>query len=336
MKTSHSIVSFILATCLSALFLSSHSAAEPVAVRNDVTVAGKEVLMLRHAFLKQGGYPQWYKASREGVWPWYEKIGTRIVGDWQVFYPENDSQYPQSDEAWRLARYASFEHWQATRGVASKDNGDTGGHVKLGGNGGDYQAMVKAIKTRTEVQTGSKGGIFLQGYMAQTRPLYMPGLNESYSSSNKAPNSGDAIPLRSGVSKPGKEILTMEYFRIRKGSFEQFHTLTNRNIWPMQEKIGIRPVGHWQVIHTPASGTKENAKFDEVYQLTRYASIDHWQASRDVVTLGGNGRDYIAMQDAQERLKLITMESTVQFLRGPMYGSIPLYLPSLNEHYRKH
>ena len=97
---------------------------QPIAVRNDVPRVGQqEVLMLRHAFLEKGEYPTWKQASREGVWPWYKKLGSRIVGDWQVIYPNGGSEYPELDEALRLARYASYEHWQATRGSASTSAG---------------------------------------------------------------------------------------------------------------------------------------------------------------------------------------------------------------------
>ena len=50
----------------------------------------------------------------------------------------------------------------------------------------------------------------------------------------------------------------------------------------------------WKVITpTDVVGTPpaENKDYDEVSLSTRYASIEHWKASRDAVLHGGNGPD---------------------------------------------
>jgi hypothetical protein len=56
--------------------------ANPIAVRNQTAQPGREVLVLRHQQLRKGAHDDYYRASREGVWPWYEKIAirTRPVG----------------------------------------------------------------------------------------------------------------------------------------------------------------------------------------------------------------------------------------------------------------
>ena len=49
-------------------------------VRNLAPVAGQEITTIRYWKIKKGSFPQFLKASQEGVWPYFEKIGSRIVG----------------------------------------------------------------------------------------------------------------------------------------------------------------------------------------------------------------------------------------------------------------
>ena len=57
----------------------------PRPVRNQVAQPGEEVLVLRHQKLKKGEHQTFYEISRAGVWPWFEKIGARMVGQWRAF-----------------------------------------------------------------------------------------------------------------------------------------------------------------------------------------------------------------------------------------------------------
>ena len=85
-----------------------------IARRNDTHRPGEEVLVLRHQKLKKGYHPSFVEASKQGVWLVYEKIGTRAVFDYKVIYPEGGGS-PDYDENYRLARYASYDHWEETR-----------------------------------------------------------------------------------------------------------------------------------------------------------------------------------------------------------------------------
>ena len=50
-----------------------------VPVRNDTLRAdGREVIMMRHAYLDEGSYDYWYQQSAAGVWPWFERLGARM------------------------------------------------------------------------------------------------------------------------------------------------------------------------------------------------------------------------------------------------------------------
>ena len=59
----------------------------PRPVRNDVAQTGEEIVTLRYFRIKKGTFDQFLKASMEGVWPYFEKLGSRVIGMWQVFAP---------------------------------------------------------------------------------------------------------------------------------------------------------------------------------------------------------------------------------------------------------
>lgn len=308
-------------------------------VRNDVPRAGREFLVLRHQKLIPGTHEQFYEISRAGVWPFFEEIGTRVVGQWQVVYPEGAG--PEGggsddyDEGWRLARYRSYNHWEATRQGQS-----------MAGNGPDLEAMREAVSARRELLLGSDGPIFLEGYMAPGGPYYLPGLAEAYEpiAADAEPPAGSPVPVRHGRSQPGREILTLRYFKIAKGTFEEFYRQSQDGVWPFFEKMGARVVGQWRVLYpAPESAAgqqtdrKESPDYDEAYMLVRYAGYEHWQATRPPVMhrLGGNGPDYDLCRDALQRRAAITQETSVQFLQGHMFQSPPVYLPALDESYRR-
>jgi len=222
-----------------------------------------------------------------------------------------------------------------TRGGAAA--GDTGGSTVLAGNGGLREGSGAGIASRRQVAEGSKGGIFLQGYLAETRPLYMPGTGEKFTRvPGGLPNANvdGPVAVRLDAAQPGEPIMVLEYAKIEKRSFEEVHALTRDRVWPYLEKIGVRPVGHWRVAYLPNSSTEESDEYDEAYRLVRYASYDHYVAVRDrAVLLGGDGPDYQTMQEARRDLAELTLETSRQFLRGKPYGSPPIYAPPMNERY---
>lgn len=305
-------------------------AASPIPVRNERPRSGQEVLVLRHQQLKKGAHDAYYRSSLQGVWPWYEKIGTRVVGQWLVI-DQPGGVGAAADDAYRLARYASFDHWRATRDPVN---------AGIGGNGGDREKSIESGRDRVGVQTGSKGAYFLQGENALTRPLYMPALIERYETvaGSGAPATTDEIvAVRNGAAKPGQEIVELRYQRITKGAFDRFVALTRDSVWPWEEKLGARPIGQWKVIHPGApSRTQESPEYDELVTLTRYASREHWQAMRAdrAMVLGGNGPDWRAWRDALAAQAMLTRDTTEEIMQGEMYGSPPVFMPALVERYR--
>lgn len=318
---------------LLSLTFSMQVISQAVPVRNDVPRVGQqEIIMMRHAYLEEGTYDYWYEQSSTKVWPWFERLGARIVGDFEIIYPDGEDATPNQDEALRFARYASYEHWQATRPANSASSGDTGGSQALAGNGPLFDANNDGLTSRRQVSQGSRGGFFLRGYMAEDRPIYMPGLNEDYS---LASSSDAAIPARLAAAEPRDEILTLDYRKIKKGSFEEFHVIVRDNIWPYGEKIGARPVGQWKVEYLPNSPAEEDEDYDEVFSLVRYASYEHYLAARDnPVSMGGNGPDFQQLLAAIETLSAITISQSTEFLKGPLWGSKPHYAQGTGESFR--
>lgn len=302
---------------------------EPRPVRNDVPRPLRELLVLRNHELKSGGHEPFYQFSRDAYWPFFERLGARVVGQWKVVAPDGRGS-DSGDDVYRLVRYASFEHWQSTR---------QGPDVALGGNGPAWERGQQALNDRGGLQTGSKGAYFLEGVMAPDGPRFMPGLPEAYDRIDEGQRpSADAaaIPVRAGAMVPGREVVELRYQRIRKGAFDRFAADTLARIWPWEEKLGARPVGQWKVVHPAApSRTKESAEFDEVITMTRYASRDHQRAmAADVaVYMGGNGPDWQAWRAALEAQRTATLETRSELMEGHMFQSPPVYLAELPERY---
>ena len=140
------------------------------------------------------------------------------------------------------------------------------------------------------------------------------------------------VAVRTEAARAADEIVTLRYFKIKKGAFPQFLQASQEGVWPYFEKIGSRIIGMWQVI--PASGVegapKPSADFDEVYLMTRYASIEHWAATRDPVKLGGNGPDWEKCRQALALRASLTLASHVTFLKGKPGGG-PYYMPGIGQ-----
>lgn len=298
----------------------------PRPVRNDVVQEGTELLVFRHQKLLKGGHEAYFRLSRDGVWPWFEKIGSRIVGQWKVIHPDGSAGDPDFDHGYRLARYASYDHWKATRQ----------GHLLLGGDGPDYHRSREALRARSHYTAGSQGGHFLEGRTAAPNVYYMPALDESYEVAAGAAAEGPH-PVRNDVNWPAPEIVALERLKIDKGSADQIIAEGVAHLWPYLEKVGARIVGQWKAVYPDESGFPESPDFDEVFFMVRYAGYEHWKAAQParISSMGGNGPDYAAYRRAMSALERVTRDRSVTFLEGHMYQSPPKYLPGLREQYRR-
>ena len=278
------------------------------------------------------------KASRDDVWPLFERNGSRVVGQWKII----DSKIvPPEDleDVYRLVRYASIEHWQATRFQTT-----------LVGNGPAFEKELEGRKNRAALEKDSRGIFFLQGKMAPGGPYFMPGLAEKYElvDSHTGPEPTDSvIPVRVDVAQATDEIVEIRFQRIKKGAFDEVVADTETNIWPWEEKLGARPVGQWLVIYPTGVDsaersrgikfvTMQSAQYDEVITITRYANRSHYDAMRPerAVKLGGNGPDWNAWRAALDRQRGLTTLTDVEIAKGFMYSSPPEHLPAMPERYR--
>jgi len=311
----------------------------PTPVRHDVLKPGQEILVLRNHRLQAGGHEQFYQASRDDVWPFFERMGARVVGQWKVFKTDKVPPAGQED-VYRLVRYASIEHWESTRFQRTTV-----------GDGPAFERDQKGRKERATVEMGSRGAFFLQGETAPGGPYFLPPLKEKYEliQAGRRPSESETeIPVRVDVAQAGVEMVAVRYQRIKKGAFGQFLESTKARIWPWEEKVGARPIGQWKVIFPRATGTSERSRgvtvisaespdYDEVITMTRYASKAHYDAmaSEAAVYLGGNGPDWQARTAALKEQQALTLLTSVELAQGPMYQSPPTFLPGLPEQYRR-
>jgi hypothetical protein len=145
---------------------------------------------------------------------------------------------------------------------------------------------------------------------------------------------GTLGPVRNMAAQPGQEIVTIRYFRIKKGSFPQFLEASRTGVWPFFEKIGARIVGMWQVIppqEGPNAGRQVSPDYDEAYLMTRYASLEHWSATRNAAAMGGDGPDYATLQKALAIRQSLTLETKVTYLQGVTGPLPPVFMPGTGE-----
>lgn len=136
--------------------------------------------------------------------------------------------------------------------------------------------------------------------------------------------------VRNDAHRLGREVVTLRYFRIKPGSFPEFLVASRDGVWPYFEKIGARVIGMWRAVPPPGGGLA-SSDYDEVYLATRYASTEHWAATRDTVAHGGNGPDWDACKKALDLRESLTLESHVTFLEGEMALGGPYFMPGLPE-----
>ncbi len=143
-------------------------------------------------------------------------------------------------------------------------------------------------------------------------------------------SSKTVIKVRNDVAQTSAPIVTQRYFKIKKGQFPEFLKLSQEGVWPYFEKIGSRVIGMWQIIYPDFIDAKDSTDYDEVILMTQYASIEHWQATRDMAALGGNGPDWEKCRDAINKRRALTIETSLQFMQGSTWHSPPYFMPGVN------
>jgi len=287
--------------------------------RNGEHRPGEEFLILRHHKLKKGYHQAFKQASGDSVWYAYEKIGTRVVGDFKVVYPEGGGS-PDYDENYRLARYAGYDHWVESRRP-----------LQMMGNGPLFDLLVSGASRRMEYVMDSGGAYHLTGSMIEDMPYHLPGLDEAYELSEDSTD--EALPVRYDLPVPGEGLAELCSWKIEKGSFETFDALTRDGMLPVMNKMGIRGVGIWKLVYNEQSIGEETDGYDEVMMIARYTSHEHWQASLEPAQIIGDGLDFAAWKKAYGKRESLVQEKWQRFLQGELYRSPPTYIPPLKERY---
>ena len=162
---------------------------------------------------------------------------------------------PDFDHGYRLARYASYDHWKSTRQ----------GHLLLGGDGPDYHRSREALRARSHYTAGSRGGHFLEGEDRHSERLLHAGArDEAYEVATGAAAEGPH-PVRNDVNWPAPEIVALEPPEDREGIGGPDHRRGGRrHLWPYLEKVGAqdRPASGRPSTRT-RGGFPESPDFDE-------------------------------------------------------------------------
>jgi len=217
-----------------------------------------EILVLRYFRIKKGGYADFYQASAEKIWPYYEKAGARIQGMWQVFYPEINGQSvpkpPEYDEAYLLTMYRDIQHWKNTRFDRIGE---------LYGYGKEFDKLKEGLLVRAglSLPLGPAGKFTVLRYYPDSDAEYRN------SASTKKPD----------IRNDEGEILVLRYFRIQRGRYNEYYRMSSEKIWPYYKKSGARILGMWQTVYRDITGKtrSEVPDYDEGYQLTRYKNLEH-------------------------------------------------------------
>jgi len=141
------------------------------------------------------------------------------------------------------------------------------------------------------------------------------------------------IPVRNNTAIYDTPIVTKRYFKIKKGTFPEVLKASQEGVWPFFEKIGSRVIGMWLVTHPDGVDSEQSPDYDEVYLMTQYASLDHWRATREMATIGGNGPDFDKCMEGIRYRRSLTIKSSLQFLQGSTWTNPPYFMPGLKEEY---
>jgi hypothetical protein len=174
---------------------------------------------------------------------------------------------------------------------------------------------------------------------APAAPAASPAATAGFAGGLREVDEDGPLAVRHDVHQAGSEVVTLRWFKIRDGSFDEFLRASIDGVWPYYEKLGARVIGMWRVTGRdgpPASAGGDDGEpaFDEVYLATRYASVAHWEATREPQRLGGNGPDWEACEKALAVRRGLTLETHLVFLEGAMASNGPYFQPALPERYR--
>ncbi len=107
-------------------------------------------------------------------------------------------------------------------------------------------------------------------------------------------------------------IVVQRSFTIERGSFAEFERLSRDGVWPYMEARGCKIVGFFTNVHGGPS--------DEVVLNTAYASMAHWESTRDDAPLPEHApeearRLFDAYREALRARRKLTVVSSTRVFR---------------------
>jgi hypothetical protein len=161
-----------------------------------------------------------------------------------------------------------------------------------------------------------------------SRFLYVAGMSFALLAA-AVPSSIAAEADEFSLASPGPElsdgVFSLRVFTARKGSFEEMLRLTQVFIAPYYEKLGVRYVGFWKQIEAP--GHAIDPDHDVIHMLTRYESVEHWQATRAPWAWGETDEAFVRMANAMFERQSYAVEQEHFFFTGFVGPTAPRPLP---------
>lgn len=107
-------------------------------------------------------------------------------------------------------------------------------------------------------------------------------------------------------------VVVQRSFTIERGAGAEFERLSREGIWPYMEARGCRILGLFANMHGGSS--------DELILLTAYASMAHWEATRDDAPLPEHAGDearklHPAYLEALQARRRLTVRTSSRVLR---------------------
>lgn len=109
-------------------------------------------------------------------------------------------------------------------------------------------------------------------------------------------------------------VYSLRSWKVRKGSFDEMLRVHEAYIMPFYERLGVRYLGFW--VEIPGPDQPVDPAYDNVYMLTRYDSVEHWQQTRAPWAWGESDEDFLRMALAIAKRRSYAIDEHHQFLRG--------------------
>lgn len=109
-------------------------------------------------------------------------------------------------------------------------------------------------------------------------------------------------------------VYSLRSWKVAKGAFEEMLRIHQAGVMPFYERLGVRYLGFWTEV--PGPDHPVDPDHDNVYMLTHYDSIEHWQRTRAPWAWGAPDEEFLRMAVAIAERGEHVIEEHHQFLSG--------------------